>query len=100
MFSAVFHAMMFGPLWSRLAPYIRDIVPMEMRATGQSLWCIMTLGLGPILGALISGLVVRNFGLRNLFLAVAILEVLVVAVFAVLFRKQRRIDIAEGFKTE
>jgi Na+/melibiose symporter-like transporter len=49
--SAIFHALLFAPLWSRLSPYVNSIVTKEMRATGQAAWYIMAFGLGPVLGS-------------------------------------------------
>jgi PPP family 3-phenylpropionic acid transporter len=100
MICAVFHALMFGPLWTRLAPYVRDIVPEEMRATGQALWSIMVSGLGPVVGSLLGGMLVGLVGIHNLFLVTAAASVCIFAVFFFLFRRQRGIDAAEGFFTE
>ncbi|MDR2514821.1 MAG: MFS transporter [Christensenellaceae bacterium] len=98
MTSAIFHALMFGPLWVRMAPYIRSIVPGEMRATGQGLWSIMSAGIGPIFGSLLGGLLSGALGgLRNVFLVTSCLLALVAVVFFFLFRRQRATDEAEGF---
>jgi len=100
MFCAIFHALMFGPLWVRLAPYIRSIVPEQMRATGMSVWSVVVFGIAPILGSLVGGAFSKVVGIRNLFLVTAIMLLINTVTFSVIFRRQRAIDLAEGFVTE
>ena len=95
--AAVFHALMFGPLMLRLAPYIQATVPEEMRATSQAVWSLTASGMGAIAGSLIGGVIVRLVGIRNLFAIVAAASFAVFLVFCFLFGRQRRRDAAEGF---
>ncbi|MDD3867767.1 MAG: MFS transporter [Eubacteriales bacterium] len=99
MFCAIFHALMFGPLWVRLAPYIRSIVPAQMRATGMAAWSLVVFGLAPVLGSLLGGALSGLVGIRNLFLVTAILLFVTTMIFAVLFQRQRAVDLLEGFAT-
>jgi predicted MFS family arabinose efflux permease len=87
-FSAFGHMLIFAPLWTRLAPYVNDIVPMEMQATGQAAWYVMAFGLGPMAGAALGGVVADSLGIRNLFLVTATLLFVVTSVFTFLFYLQ------------
>ena len=86
--SGISHALIFAPLWSRLSPYVNDIVSMELRATGQAAWYIMVFGLGPMIGAAMAGVIVSNLGIRNLFLSTGAMLFVIGVVFYFLFRRQ------------
>jgi PPP family 3-phenylpropionic acid transporter len=89
---AICHALLFAPLWSRLAPYVNSIVTQETRATGQAAWSIMAFGLGPMVGAAVGGFAANRLGIKNLFLSTAGLLLLIVAVFYFLFKRQDALD--------
>jgi MFS family permease len=93
--SAIGHVFLFAPLWSRLTPYVNSIVTKEMRATGQAAWSIMSAGVGPTLGSALGGFVSERFGIRNLFLAAAVMLFLVAVVFHFLFKRQQTLDRTE-----
>jgi PPP family 3-phenylpropionic acid transporter len=97
---AVFHALLFAPLWTRLSPYVNSIVPKEMRATGQAAWSIMGFGFGPMVGSSLAGVISSRFGIRNLFLFTASMLCVTTLVFTVLFHRQRVMDRAESEQTE
>ena len=86
--SGISHALTFAPLWSRLSPYVNEIVSMELRATGQAAWYIMAFGLGPMVGAALAGIIVDSFGIRNLFLSTASMLFVTGVVFYFLFKRQ------------
>lgn len=92
---AVFHALLFAPLWSRLSPYVNSIVTKETRATGQAAWYIMAFGLGPVFGSALGGVIADLTGLRNLFLVTALMLFAIAFLFYFLFRRQRALDKAE-----
>ncbi|MDR0469775.1 MAG: MFS transporter, partial [Peptococcaceae bacterium] len=92
--SAIGHMLIFAPLWTRLAPYVNDIVPMELQATGQAAWYMMSFGLGPMAGAAIGGAVAGSLGVRKLFLVAAIMLFVVATVYSFLFRQQYKNDAA------
>jgi PPP family 3-phenylpropionic acid transporter len=98
--SAIFHSLLFAPLWSRLSPYVNSIVTKEMRATGQAAWYIMAFGLGPVLGSALGGVIADLAGLRNLFLVTALMLLVLTFVFYFLFRRQRALDKAEELEEE
>lgn len=90
--SAVFHAFTFAPLWGRLAPYVNSIVTKEMRATGQAAWSLMAFGVGPVVGSALGGMVADRFGIRNLFLVIAVFLFAVAIAFFFLFRHEQTLD--------
>jgi len=92
---AIFHALLFAPLWSRLSPYVNSIVTKEMRATGQAAWYIMAFGLGPVLGSALGGVIADLTGLRKLFLVTALMLFIIAFLFYFLFRRRRALDRAE-----
>jgi MFS family permease len=87
-FSAIGHMLIFAPLWTRLAPYVNDIVPMELQATGQAAWYMMSFGLGPMAGAALGGAVAGSLGVRTLFLVAALMLFAVTFVYSFLFHRQ------------
>jgi PPP family 3-phenylpropionic acid transporter len=89
---AICHALLFAPLWSRLAPYVNSVVTQETRATGQAAWSIMAFGLGPMVGAALGGFAANRLGIKNLFLSTAGMLFLIVVVFHFLFKHQDAID--------
>jgi predicted MFS family arabinose efflux permease len=92
---AIFHSLLFAPLWSRLSPYVNSIVTKEMRATGQAAWYIMAFGLGPVLGSALGGVIADLTGLRKLFLVTALMLFIIAFLFYFLFRRRRALDRAE-----
>lgn len=87
--SAVSHALIYAPLFSRLSPYINEIVSKDMRATGQAACSIMIFGIGPMAGSALGGVIVESVGLRNLFGITAAMLFAVSVVFFFLFRYQQ-----------
>jgi len=85
---AIGHMLIFAPLWTRLAPYVNDIVPQEMQATGQAAWYMMAFGLGPMIGAALGGVIAGGFGIRMLFMASSAMLFVLTIVFSFLFRWQ------------
>ncbi len=94
------HAMWFGPLWAKVAPFIQSVVPEEMRATGQSMWMIATNGFAPVMGALIAGGIAETYSIHTLYILGCVLMAVLCVVFAILFILQNRRDKAEGWKMQ
>lgn len=88
----IFHAMWFAPLWCKVAPFIQEVVPEEMRATGQSIWTIITCGIAPVIGSLTSGFLSDLFGIRQTFGVIMGMLIIMSVVFAFLFLRQSRKD--------
>lgn len=95
-----FHALWFAPLWTKVAPFIQSVMPLEMRATGQSVWTIITCGIAPVIGSLLAGGLADWMGIREMFLVVCMMMAVLSAVFALLFIRQARIDRTEGWEMQ
>jgi predicted MFS family arabinose efflux permease len=94
---AIFHGHLWGLIFLRIAPYINGIVKEEMRATGQACWSVMLMGLGPVIGSALGGLITIRFDIRQVFLLTAFLLLITTVAFFFLFRRRRAADRAEGF---
>lgn len=88
----IFHAMWFGPLWAKVAPFIQSVVPEEMRATGQSVWTIITCGVAPVIGSLGAGALADAIGMRQMFGVICAMLTVITVLFAFLFFRQYRVD--------
>ena len=75
-------------------------MPLEMRATGQSVWTIITCGIAPVIGSLLAGGLADWMGIREMFLVVCMMMAVLSAVFALLFIRQARIDRTEGWEMQ
>jgi len=88
----IFHGHLYGMLFLRVAPYIGSIVPEEMRATGQACWAVMFMGLGPVIGSAVGGLIANFFEIRQIFLIASFALAITTMVFYVIFRRQRALE--------
>ena len=96
----IFHALWFGPLWAKVAPFIQSVMPLEMRATGQSFWTIVTCGIAPVIGSLAAGALADMFDIRVMFTIVCCMMAVLSVVFVLLFLRQNRIDKKEGWSMQ
>ena len=96
----LFHALWFSPLWAKVAPFIQSVVPPEMRATGQSVWTIVTCGIAPVIGSLAAGWLSDWIEIRYMFLVVTVMLAFFAVLFAVLFFFRQRADRREGWRME
>ena len=96
----LFHALWFAPMWAKVPPFIQAVVPPEMRATGQSVWTIVTCGIAPVIGSLAAGWISDWIGIRAMLLVVMGMIAVFTAFFAVLFLLRARADRREGWKME
>jgi len=79
------HGFSFIVLAVTVTVFIGESVPPEMKASGQALHGMLSLGLARILGSVIGGLLVGLWGKPGMFLTMAVVNVLVLIVFIPLF---------------
>jgi PPP family 3-phenylpropionic acid transporter len=79
------HGMNFVVLTFSMATYINKEVPKELRASGQTMNGLIGLGLSRIIGSMGGGFLSDLVGTRQVFLYVAILDFIAVAVFGSIF---------------
>lgn len=96
----LFHALWFAPMWAKVPTYIQAVVPPEMRATGQSVWTIVTCGIAPVIGSLAAGWLSDWIEIRYMFLVVTVMLAFFTVLFAVLFFFRQRADRREGWRME
>lgn len=73
MLAFLFSGVWFGLLWASATPYLKKIIPQEHLAEAQGVWTIVSFGISPFLGSFLGGQLAALFGLRQLFLMIAIL---------------------------
>ena len=96
----IFHVLWFAPLWTKVAPFIQSVMPLEMRATGQSVWTIITCGIAPVIGSLAAGWLADSIGIRSMFLTICFMMIGLSVLFFFLFFRQMRIDKREGWEMQ
>ncbi|MDR0469147.1 MAG: MFS transporter [Peptococcaceae bacterium] len=95
-FLSISQALLFAPLWTRMTPYVQNIVPKEMRASGQAACSIMIAGVAPMIGAALGGVIAEAFGMRNMFGVASCFLAAVGVLFFFLFRQQRAWELSGG----
>ncbi|RAP75956.1 MFS transporter [Paenibacillus montanisoli] len=83
------HGLIFIVLSVTMANVINKEVPVELKASGQTLNGLLTLGIARIIGSLAGGVASEAFGMRSVFFYNFIITVVCIAVFALVFRLQR-----------
>src|SRR5690606_11506214 len=86
----VLHGLIFIVLSVTMATVINREVPDELKASGQTLNALLCLGVARLIGSYAGGEASEVWGMRDVFLYNAVLTVLCIAVFAVLFRRMDR----------
>lgn len=81
-------------LWASSTPYIKTVVPMENMASAQGLWVIASFGFGKFAGSYIGGIIIENFGYKNLFLIVFAVATVLMVLCPVFFKKKTSQNIA------
>ena len=71
--SVLFSGVWFGLLWATATPYLAKILPAEHLTAAQGLWTVVAFGISPFLGSFAGGQLAAFFGLRQLFLLIAII---------------------------
>jgi len=83
-------AVWFGLQWSSVAPYICRIVPNGCNMTAQSLWTLVSSGLGATAGSFLGGIAAEHLSIRTLFLLGTVLMLLLAAASPVLFPGEKK----------
>lgn len=89
------HGLIFIVLSVTMATVINREVPVELKASGQTLNGLLSLGVARVIGSFAGGLASEAFGMRQVFFYNAVLAVLCIAVFAFMYhRHERRVSIS------
>jgi MFS transporter, PPP family, 3-phenylpropionic acid transporter len=73
-----------------MVTFINEEVPMELRASGQTLYALATQGVARIIGSILGGFTSDVLGVRAVFLYSFAINVLAVAVFGVIWYLEKR----------
>ncbi len=86
------HGLMFIVLSVTLATYINREVPKELKASGQTLLGLLSLGAARIVGSFLGGVASDWIGMRSVFLICAVVALLCVVIFGyAVIREERKI---------
>jgi PPP family 3-phenylpropionic acid transporter len=83
------HGLIFIVLSVTMAVVINREVPDELKASGQTLNALLSLGIARTIGSFAGGIASEEFGLQRVFFYNFVLSLLCIAVFAVVFRMQK-----------
>lgn len=86
----LFHGLIFIVLSVTMATYINKEVPKELKASGQTLNGLLSLGAARVIGSFFGGIAVDWVGIRKVFLYNAWIALLIVVAFAVISVKMDR----------
>ncbi|SFJ45041.1 MFS transporter, PPP family, 3-phenylpropionic acid transporter [Paenibacillus sp. UNC496MF] len=92
--SQALHGLIFIVLTVTLANVINKEVPSELKASGQTLNGLLTLGVARIIGSLVGGVASEAYGMRSVFLYNSVLAVVCIIVFAIVFTVQQNKEAA------
>jgi MFS transporter, PPP family, 3-phenylpropionic acid transporter len=87
----VLHGLIFIVLMVTLAIYINQEVPKELKASGQTLNGLISLGLARIIGSMAGGVASEFVGMRDVFLYSAVVAFVTFIVFAFIFVKEFKV---------
>ncbi len=82
------HGVIFIVLAVTMAMYINEEVPIELKASGQTMYGLISLGVARIVGSIVGGVASEYFGLRDVFLYSAIVAFVTFIVFAIVFLRE------------
>ena len=91
-FSFLFNPLYFALLGACAAPYIKSIVPEGSNAFAQGVFTVVTFGLGTFLGSYVGGIIAEEFGMRNMFIVVAVLYIALLPLSFLLIKSKRKIS--------
>jgi PPP family 3-phenylpropionic acid transporter len=86
----LFHGLIFIVLSVTLAIFINQEVPKELKASGQTMNGLISLGLARIIGSIAGGVASDYLGMRNIFLYNALLAFITFIVFSIIFLKESK----------
>ena len=72
----VFNALWFGVLWAAATPYIKALVSKDGNVFAQGVWNFVAMGAGTLAGSFICGILAEAFGVKNLFLTLTVICVI------------------------
>ena len=87
--SFVFNTLWFGVLWAAVTPYRKGIVAKESNVFAQGVWNVVSMGVGSFLGSFVSGRLAENLGVRDLFLVLTVLCVVITVATPFLVSKEK-----------
>lgn len=90
LFTQVLHGLHFIVLYIAMVTYINKNVAPELKASGQSFYGLVYIGLTRIVGNTLGGFLSDIFGLRNIFLYNGILSLISAGLFLAFLLKRRR----------
>ncbi|WP_084822329.1 MFS transporter [Bacillus sp. SA1-12] len=83
----LFHGAIFIVLMVTMAMFINEEVPRELKASGQTMYGLISLGIARITGSILGGMTAESVGMREVFLYSSILMFLTLIVFAFIFMR-------------
>ncbi|MEH7117516.1 MFS transporter [Neobacillus vireti] len=86
----MFHGLIFIVLSVTLAIYINQQVPKELKASGQTMNGLLSLGLARIIGSMAGGIASEYIGMREVFLYNAAIAFITFVVFIFIFLRESR----------
>ena len=87
----MFHGLIFIVLSVTLAIYINQQVPKELKASGQTMNGLLSLGLARIIGSMAGGIASEYIGMREVFLYNAGVAFITFVVFIFIFLRESRV---------
>ena len=67
-------------------------MPEESNAFAQGVFTVVTFGLGTFLGSYVGGIIAEEFGMRNMFIVVAVLYITLLPLSFLLIKSKRKIS--------
>ncbi|WP_028559373.1 MFS transporter [Paenibacillus pinihumi] len=83
------HGLIFIVLTVTMAYYINQNVPKELKASGQTLNGLLTLGAARIIGSFAGGIATHQFGMRKVFMYNSVIAVVCTVVFGFIVWRMR-----------
>lgn len=94
LFVQLFHGTNFIVFSFSLATYINNKIPKELKASGQAMNGLVSIGMSRIIGSMLGGVLSEAFGTKNMFLYNSVITAVTAIVFCFIFlRENTRKDI-------
>ncbi|CAM3615450.1 MFS transporter [Marinicrinis lubricantis] len=85
----ILHGLIFIVISVTMATFINKEVPDELKASGQTFNGLLSLGVARIIGSFVGGITSESFGMRNVFLYNALMILVCIVIFSIIFWKVR-----------